>query len=171
VPRWLHHGAAHTIREILLTPDSPLLAPGERGFNFRTVRADHSRVTAFDYLGGPEVRLPTEVPVTFADSSDDGSCTRLAGDGNGPVCVSLDSPFVKKAGSSPAYDRLAYPEGRLEVDQLGTSNVAPLVVGGQLNPVLAARGIRVIVDTHGRTSHLSAGDVEALSLYLRSLQK
>ena len=171
VPRWLHHGAAHTIREILLPPDSPLLAPGERGFNFRTVRADHRRVTAFDFLGGPEVRLPTEVPVTFADSSDDGSCTRLAGDGKGPICVSLDSPFVKKAGSNPTYDRLAYPEGRLQLDQLGTSNVAPLVVGGQLNPLLAARGIRVISDTHGRTSHLSASDVEALSLYLRSLQK
>jgi DNA-binding beta-propeller fold protein YncE len=171
VPRWLHHGAAHTMREILLPPDSPLLPPGERGFNFRTVRADHSRVTAFDFLGGPEVRLPTEVPVTFADSSDDGSCTRLAGDGKGPICVSLDSPFVNKAGSNPAFDRLAYPEGRLQIDQLGTNNVAPLVVGGQINPLLAGRGIRVIVDTHGRTSHLSAGDVQALSLYLRSLQK
>jgi DNA-binding beta-propeller fold protein YncE len=171
VPRWLHHGAAHTIREILLAPDSPLLQPGERGFNFRTVRADHSRVTAFDFLGGPEVRLPTEVPITMADSSDDGSCTRLAGDGKGPLCVSLDSPFVRKAGRDPAYDKLAYPEGRLEVDQIGTSNVAPLVVGGQINPALAARGIRVIVDTHGMTSHLSASDIEALSLYLKSLQK
>jgi hypothetical protein len=27
VPRWLHHGSAHSIREILLTPDSPLLRP------------------------------------------------------------------------------------------------------------------------------------------------
>ena len=171
MPRWLHHGAAHTIREILLPPDSPLLAPGERGFNFRTVRADHSRITAFDFLGGPEVRLPTEVPVTFADSSDPGTCTRLAGDAKGPICVSLDSPFVKKAGSNPTFDRLAYPEGRLEIDQLGTRNVAPLVVNGQLNPLLAERGIRVIVDTHGRTSHLSAEDVEALSLYLKSLQK
>jgi hypothetical protein len=171
VPRWLHHGAAHTIREILLPPDSPLLAPGERGFNFRTVRADHSRVTAFDFLGGPQVRLPTEVPVTFADSSDTGACTKLAGDGKGPICVSLDSPFVRKPGNNATFDRLAYPEGRLQIDQLGTSNVAPLVVGGHLNPVLAERGIRVIVDTHGRTSHLPAGDVEALSLYLRSLQK
>ncbi len=171
VPRWLHHGAAHTIREILLPPDSPLLAAGERGFNFRTVRADQSRVTAFDFLGGPEVRLPTEVPVTFADSTDDGTCTRLAGDGKGPICVSLDSPFVKKAGSNPTFDQRAYPEGRLQIDQLGTSNVAPLIVGGQLNPLLAERGIRVIVDTHGRTSHLSVGDVEALSLYLKSLQK
>src|SRR5262249_964728 len=41
VPRWLHHGDAHSIREILLTPDSPLLQTGERGFNFRTVRTDH----------------------------------------------------------------------------------------------------------------------------------
>ena len=38
VPRWLNHGSAHTIREILLPPDSPLLQAGERGFNFRTVR-------------------------------------------------------------------------------------------------------------------------------------
>ncbi len=171
VPRWLHHGSAHTIREILLTPDSPLLQPGERGFNFRTVRADHSRVVAFDFLGGPEVRLPTEVPITIADSHDDGSCTRLGGDGKGPLCVSLDSPFVLKAGRNPEYDRAAYPEGRLELDQLGTSNVAPLILGGQINPALAARGVRVIRDSHGMTSHLSATDVEALSMYLKSLQK
>jgi hypothetical protein len=171
VPRWLHHGGAHSIREILLTPDSPLLHPGERGFNFRTVRSDHSRVVAFDFLGGPEVRLPTEVPITFADSSDDGSCTKLAGDGKGALCVSLDSPFVRKAGSDPAFDAAAYPEGRLQVDQLGTNNVAPLVVGGQINPALAANHIRVITDTHGKTSHLSASDIEALSMYLRSLQK
>lgn len=171
VPRWLHHGSAHTIREILLAPDSPLLQAGERGFNFRTVRTDHSRVTAFDFLGGPAIRLPTEVPITMADSSDDGSCTRLAGDGKGPLCVSLDSPFVRKAGSDPAFDRAAYPEGRLEIDQLGTANLAPLVVGGRINPALAANNIRVIPDTHGRTSHLSAGEIEALSLYLKSLQK
>jgi DNA-binding beta-propeller fold protein YncE len=171
VPRWLHHGDAHTIREILLNPDSPLLQPGERGFNFRTVRTDHSRVTAFDFLGGPEVRLPTEVPITFADSSDDGSCTRLAGDGKGPICVSLDSPFVRRAGADPAYDAQAYPEGRLEIDRLGTSNVAPLVVGGRINPTLAANNIRVIPDTHGKTSQLSAAQVEALSMYLKSLQK
>jgi DNA-binding beta-propeller fold protein YncE len=171
VPRWLHHGAAHTIREILLAPGSPLLRAGERGFNFRTVRADHSRVVAFDFLGGPEVRLPTEVPITVADSSDGGNCTSLGGDGMGPICVSLDSPFVRKAGSNPAFDKAAYPEGRLEIDQLGTANVAPLIVGGQLNPLLAARGIRVITDTHGRTSQLSAADIEALSRYLVSLQK
>jgi DNA-binding beta-propeller fold protein YncE len=171
VPRWLHHGAAHSIREILLGPDSPILHPGERGFNFRTVRTDASRVVAFDFLGGPPVRLPTEVPVTFADSHDDGSCTRLAGDAKGPICVSLDSPLIKKASPDPAYDAAAYPEGRLQVDQLGTSNLAPLVVGGHINPVLAANHIRVIADTHGKTSQLSASDIEALSAYLRSLQK
>lgn len=170
VPRWLNHGAAHTIREILLAPDSPLLRPGERGFNFRTVRTDHSRVVAFDFLGGPEVRLPTEVPITLADSSDDGSCTRLAGDGKGPICVSLDRP-IPLASANPAYDKLAYPEGRLELDRLGTSNVAPLVVNGQINPVLLQRGIRVIPDTHGRTSQLTAADIDALSTYLLSLQK
>jgi len=171
VPRWLHHGDAHTIREVLLGPDSPLLQPRERGFNFRTVRTDHSRVTAFDFLGGPAVRLPTEVPITFADSRDNGTCTQLAGDGRGPICVSLDSPFVRRAGADPAYDALAYPEGRLEIDRLGTSNVAPLVVNGRINPTLAANHIRVIPDTHGRTSQLSAAQIEALSMYLKSLQK
>jgi hypothetical protein len=126
---------------------------------------------AFDFLGGPEVRLPTEVPITFADSRDDGTCTKLGGDGKGPLCVSLDSPFVRKAGSDPAYDAAAYPEGRLQLDQLGTKNVAPLVVGGRINPALAANHIRVITDTHGKTSNLSAADVDALSAYLRSLQK
>lgn len=171
VPRWLHHGGAHSIREILLTPDSPLVQAGERGFNFRTVRTDHSRIVAFDFLGGPEVRLPTEVPITFADSHDDGSCTRLGGDARGPICVSLDSPAIRKAGSDPAFDAAAYPEGRLEIDQLGTRNVAPLIAGGQINPILAANHIKVIPDTHGRTSHLTAEDIEALSAYLRSLQK
>jgi DNA-binding beta-propeller fold protein YncE len=164
VPRWLHHGGAHSLREILLTPDSPLLQPGERGFNFRTVRADHQRAVAGDFLGGPRVVLPTEVPITFGDSRGG-----LAGDGKGPLYVSLDRPVRV----SPP-DR-AYPEGRLELDRLGTSNVAPLVVTvngqRQINPALAANNIRVIKDTHGKTSQLSAQDIEALSAYLRSLQK
>jgi cytochrome c553 len=166
VPNWLHHGDAHTIREILLGPDSPLLQPGERGFNFRTVRTDHSRRVAADCLGQNCPRLPTEVPVTFADSSDDGSCTRLAGDGKGPICVSLDSPHIVVAPPNTAY-----PEGRLQIDRLGTSNVAALIVNGQINPVLAANNIAVVKDTHGKTSQLSAQDIAALSAYLRSLQK
>ncbi|HKY03501.1 MAG TPA: hypothetical protein VJQ56_01360, partial [Blastocatellia bacterium] len=99
-----------------------------------------------------------EVPVTFADSSDDGSCTRLGGDGRGPICVSLDSPFVKTA------------DGKPQIDRLGTSNLAPLVVGGQINPQLAANNVRVLKGTHGKTAHLTAADVEALVLYLKSLQ-
>jgi DNA-binding beta-propeller fold protein YncE len=166
VPNWLHHGDAHSIREILLGPDSPLLQAGERGFNFRTVRLDHSRRVSADCLGKDCPRLPTEVPITFADSRDDGSCTRLAGDGKGPICVSLDSPHVVVAPPSAAY-----PEGRLQIDQLGTGNVAPLIVNGQINPVLAANNIAVVKDTHGRTSQLSAADIEALIAYLRSLQK
>jgi len=165
VPNWLHHGDAHTIREILLGPDSTLLRPGERGFNFRTVRTDHSRRVSADCLGRDCPRLPTEVPITFADSSDDGSCTKLAGDGKGPLCVSLDRPVVVSPPDA------AYPEGRLEVDRLGTSNVAPLIVGGTINPALAANNIAVIKDTHGKTSQLSREDIEALSAYLRSLQK
>jgi DNA-binding beta-propeller fold protein YncE len=164
VPRWLHHGGAHSLREILLTPDSPLLQPGERGFNFRTVRADHQRAVAGDFLGGQRIVLPTEVPITFGDSRGG-----LAGDGKGPLYVSLDRPVRVSPPDG------AYPEGRLELDRLGTSNVAPLVVTAngqrQINPALAANNIRVIKDTHGKTSQLSAQDIEALSAYLRSLQK
>ena len=143
VPRWLHYGFAHTLRELLLPPDSPLLLPGERGFNFRTVRTDHRR--------GPN-NLATEVPITVADRNGG-----FAGDGMGPIYVSLDSPFVSG------------PNGRSLIDRLGSDNLAPLVVGGQINPALAANNIRVIKDTHGKTSHLSATDLEALILYLFSL--
>ncbi|HEV2862689.1 MAG TPA: DUF4214 domain-containing protein, partial [Pyrinomonadaceae bacterium] len=142
VPRYLHYGFAHTVREILLTPDSPLLKPGERGFNFRTVRSDHRR---------GRNNLPTEVPITVADRSG-----ALAGDGFGPIMVSLDSP-------------VAVENGKPQIDRLGTSNLAPLVTGGQLNPQLAASGVRVIKDTHGKTSHLSEADIEAIEAYLMSL--
>ena len=153
VPRYLHYGFAHNTREILLTPDSPLLLPGERGFNFRTVRTDHSRATGVGYQSTQAPILPTQVPITFADSSG-----TLGGDGNGPVQVSLDSPFVPQ------------PDGTLEIDRLGTSNVAPLLVGGQINPALTTNHIQVIKDTHGKTSQLSQADLDALVLYLKSLQ-
>jgi len=42
------------------------------------------------------------------------------------------------------------------------------VVNGQINPELAANNIRVIKDTHGKTSHLSASDLDALIAYLLS---
>ncbi|HKR00452.1 MAG TPA: Calx-beta domain-containing protein, partial [Pyrinomonadaceae bacterium] len=141
VPRWLHYGFAHTVREILLPPDSPLLQPGERGFNFRTVRADHRRGAN---------NLPTEVPIVPGHSQGG-----LAGDGMGPLYVSLDSPFIQE-------------NGRAQIDRLGTSNVAPLVTNGQINPQLAANNIQVIKDTHGKTSHLSASDLDALIAYLLS---
>ncbi|HMG32962.1 MAG TPA: beta-propeller fold lactonase family protein [Blastocatellia bacterium] len=153
VPRWLHYGFAHTVREILLTPDSPLLKPGERGFNFRTVRSDNSRATANSFLGGPRIVLPTQVPITVADS--DG---HLAGDGRGQVLVSLDSP------TSPG------PGGKPLIDQLGTSNLAALVVNRQLNPALAANNVLVIKDSHGKTSQLTEEDLNALIMYLKSLQ-
>jgi hypothetical protein len=164
VPRWLHHGAAHSIREIILPPDSPFLLPGERGFNFRTVRVDHQRRVANSFLGGPPVVLPTEVPITVADSGG-----ALSGDGRGQILVSLDQPTPVSPPDA------AYPEGRLLVDRVGTSNLAPLIVGGaagnrQINPELQAKGITVIRDTHGKTSQLTAEDIDALSMYLRSLQ-
>ena len=81
----------------------------------------------------------------------------------GPLFVSLDRPAA--VGPDPGY-----PEGRLELDRLGTSNLAPLIVGGQINSALAGNNVRVIKDTHGKTSHLFAADVEALSLYLLSLE-
>jgi DNA-binding beta-propeller fold protein YncE/cytochrome c553 len=142
VPRYLHYGFAHTLREILLAPDSPLLKPGERGFNFRTVRADHKRGAN---------NLPTEVPITVADRTG-----ALAGDGFGQIMVSLDSPTVVE-------------NGRAQIDRLGTSNLAPLVSGGQINPQLAASGVRIIKDTHGKTSQLSAEEIDALEAYLDSL--
>lgn len=154
VPKYLHYGFAHTLREVLLAPDSPLLRPGERGFNFRTVRLDQNRATATSFLGGPPVILPTQVPITFADSS--GS---LAGDGKGQILVSLDSPFATE------------PDGTIQIDRLGTNNLIPLMSGNQINPALAANGIGVIKETHGKTSHLSAADLDALILYLKSLDR
>ena len=53
---------------------------------------------------------------------------------------------------------------------LGTSNVAPLLVGGQINPALSQNHIQVIKETHGKTSQLSPADFDALVLYLKSLQ-
>ena len=163
VPRWLHHGFAHTVREILLPPDSPLLQPGERGFNFRTVRTDSTRRVAASFLGGPAVILPTEVPIAVADSSGN-----LGGDGRGPILVSLDAP------TQVAPPDVAYPDGRLLVDQLGTGNLAPLIVitGGQrqINPALATGHVQVIKDTHGKTSQLSQADLDALITYVTSLQ-
>jgi DNA-binding beta-propeller fold protein YncE len=153
VPRWLHYGFAHTVREILLPPDSQLLGPGERGFNFRTVRSDHSRATANSFLGGLRIVLPTQVPITVADRTG-----QLAGDGMGQLLVSLDSPTAPGPGGKPL------------IDQLGTSNLAPLIIGGQINPALAANNVQVIKDSHGKTSHLIAADVNALILYLKSLQ-
>jgi hypothetical protein len=76
----------------------------------------------------------------------------------GPIYVSLDSPVVKDAS------------GQAQIDRLGTDNLAPLVVNGQINPALAANNVRVIKDTHGKTSHLSASDFDALVTYLLSLQ-
>jgi len=38
--------------------------------------------------------------------------------------------------------------------------------GGRINPALAANNIRVIPDTHGRTSHLTAAQVESTSVRL-----
>jgi DNA-binding beta-propeller fold protein YncE len=153
-PRYLHHGAAHTLREVLLPPDSPLLQPGERGFNFRTVRTDQSRATGAGLNGQAAPVLPTQVPITVADQN--GS---LAGDAKGAIYVSLDNPFVTN------------PDGSSQIDRLGTSNVAPLTAGGQINPVLAANNIQVIKDTHGKTSQLSADDLDALILYLNSLDR
>ena len=153
MPRYLHYGFAYNTREILLTPDSPLLRRGERGFNFPTVRTDHSRATGFGYQNTQAPVLPTQVPITFGDSGG-----TLGGDGNGPVYVSLDSASVQ------------LPDGTPQIDRLGTSNVAPLLVGAQINPALSQNHIQVIKDTHGKTSQLSQTDLDALVLYLKSLQ-
>ena len=54
---------------------------------------------------------------------------------------------------------------------MGTSNSLPLMIGGQINPALAANNIQVIKDTHGKTSQLSAPDLDALIAYLKSLER
>jgi hypothetical protein len=76
----------------------------------------------------------------------------------GQVLVSLDSPTAPGPGGKPL------------IDQLGTNNLAPLIVGGRVNPALAASNVQVIKDTHGKTSQLSATDISALIAYLKSLQ-
>jgi hypothetical protein len=100
------------------------------------------------------------VPITAA-----GSDGRFATDGKGPLDVSLDLPVPV----SPA-QTTAYPDGRLQVNRLGSDNLARLIVNGQINPALAANNIEVIKDTHCRTSHVSATDVDALVAYLLSLE-
>ncbi len=137
----------------------PCSRPSERGFNFRTVRADHQRRVAHDFLGGPPVVLPTEVPITMGHSAGG-----FAGDAKGPIYVSLDPP-ARISGPDAAY-----PEGRLQVDRLGTNNLTPLVVDGAINPALASAGVRVVPETHGKVSQLSASDIDAISKYLLSLQ-
>jgi hypothetical protein len=64
----------------------------------------------------------------------------------------------------------AYPEGRLLVDRLGSDNLAPIIANGGINPALNSAGVRVLKETHGKVSHLSASDIDAIALYLRSLQ-
>jgi hypothetical protein len=84
------------------------------------------------------------------------------------ILVSLDAPAQVSAPDA------AYPDGRLLVDQLGTSNLAPLIVVNnaqrQINPALAANHIQVIKDMHGKTSQLSQADLDALITYVMSLQ-
>src|SRR5204863_8978016 len=83
-----------------------------------------SRATGVGYQNTQAPVLPTQVPITFGDSAG-----TLGGDGNGPVYVSLDSPFTQ------------LPDGTAQIDRLGTSNVAPLLVGGQINPGLSQNHI------------------------------
>ncbi len=156
VPRWLHHGAAHTIREILLDARLAAAAPGERGFNFRTVRTDHSRVVAFDFLGGP--RSPP------ADRSADHVRRQ-------PRRWQLHEAGGRRQGSALRQPRPPGPEGgqqpglRQARVSRGPAGARPARAratsrrwssAAAINPALAARGIRVITDTHGETSHLSA---------------
>jgi hypothetical protein len=110
-------------------------------------------------LGGPSIVLPTEVPITIADGRGG-----FAGDAKGPIYVSLDPPTLVSPPDA------AYPDGRLMLDRLGSNNLVPLLSGGQINPALASANIRIIKDTHGKTSHLTASDIDALTMYLMSLQ-
>ena len=76
--------------------------------------------------------------------------------------------FTVKSRSSPT---LKLSDGSLQIDRLGTDNVVPLTVNGQINPDLAANHIQVIKDSHGKTSSLSAADLDALIAYIKSLDR
>jgi hypothetical protein len=69
-----------------------------------------------DFLGGPPIIFPTEVPITMGDSRGG-----LAGDAKGPLYVSLDPPTQVSGPDA------AYPDGRLMVDRVGSDNLAPLI--------------------------------------------
>jgi len=45
-----------------------------------------------------------------------------------------------------------------------------LLVGGQINPALSHNYVQLIKETHGKTSQLSQADLDALILYVNSLQ-
>lgn len=45
-----------------------------------------------------------------------------------------------------------------------------MIVNGQVNPALSANRIAVIQNTHGKTSQLTAADIEAIAANLRSLE-
>jgi len=84
-------------------------------------------------------------------------------------------PVVSESSVALArsYDGLAdwqLPDGTAQIDRLGTSNVAPLIVSGQIKPALTQNQIQVIKETQGETSQLSQVDLDALVLYLKSLQ-
>ena len=167
VPRWLHHGSRTAMREILLR--ARLAAAAARRARLQLPHRAHrslARVAA-DFLGGPPIVLPTEVPITHGSTA----AARSAGDGKGPILVSLDRPVPGRAAGTRHI-----PDGRLQIDRLGSDNLAPLIVvnSGRAHDQPGARRQqhrRCIKDTHGKTSQLNAADIEALSMYLKSLQK
>ena len=128
VPRWLHHGDAHSIREILLAPDSPLLQPGERGFNFRTVRTDHQRAWPHSTSSaGPrsccrrKCRSPSPTAGTAA--------ARAGGRRQGADLRQPRQPVRTQAGRTRPTTRWRTRKDGSQIDRLGTSNLAPLIVG------------------------------------------
>jgi hypothetical protein len=95
---------------------------------------------------------------SFVCGQDTNSVLNNPETGHGLPTLDADGNAIKNDGTPLGY-------------RLGTSNVAPLTIGGQINPALAANKIQVIKDTHGKTSHLSASDFDALIAYLKSLEK
>jgi len=149
VPRWLHHGAAHSVREILLGPDSPLLRPGERGFNFRTVRTDHSRAVARQFLGGPAIVLPTEVPITIGNSrgglaGDEGADLRQPRPAGDRVTTECRVSGRAAAGRSPGHEQSRaadHADGRrAAADQSGPGGEADRRAQGHPREDVAAVG-------------------------------
>jgi hypothetical protein len=113
------------------------------------------QVRAFRIDPGPFFTLIAEIPT---------GSTQLDRTNRRDLDLSADGKTLYVANT------LGHTIAAINVEGDANALMTNLPVGGRINPALAANGVTVIRDTHGKTSHLSAADIEALSAYLLSLQ-